>query len=80
MNARVGFRFGEMSYVVQIADGALTVSRENVDGCDLILTGEPTMVAAVVYGGAPLDSLLLEGDRKLAARFISLFELPPKAG
>ena len=40
---------------------------------------QQTTVAAVVYGGAPLGLLTVEGDRALATRFLSLFTLPPKA-
>jgi hypothetical protein len=40
----------------------------------------------VIYGGQALDALesagalTIEGDRALAARFVTLFPLPPKAG
>ena len=79
LSARIGFVFGDMSYVVSIAEGALTVARGDVAGCDAVLRGEPTTLAAVVYGGLALDSMRVEGDRKLAQRFVALFDLPPKA-
>jgi hypothetical protein len=76
--ARIGFVFGEMTYVLRIADGELTVARGPVDGCDLVFSGEPAVLAGVVYGGLPLDQMRVEGDRGLARRFVDLFELPPK--
>ena len=78
LNARVGFRFGHSGYVARLHDGEITVARGLVDGCDVVFTAAPTALAAVVYGGAPLDSVGLEGDMELAKRFTTLFPLPPK--
>ncbi|HEU4704387.1 MAG TPA: winged helix-turn-helix transcriptional regulator [Sphingomicrobium sp.] len=78
IDARIGFRFGESTYVARLHDGAIAVSRGEEDGCDLVFTAAPTALAAVVYGGAPLDSVHVEGDMALAKRFITLFPLPPK--
>ena len=78
LDARLGFVFDETPYVLTIADGSLTVARGTVEGCATIFTGAPAQLAAVVYGGAPLDTMRIDGDRVLAARFANLFELPPK--
>jgi len=78
--ARIGFRFGEAGYVAEIADGRLEARRADPDGCDLIFTAPPGDVAAVLYGGAPLDLIRFAGDPKLAQWFVSLFPLPPKVG
>jgi hypothetical protein len=40
----------------------------------------PEGLAAVIYGGAPLDSIAVEGDMEFAKRFVTLFTLPEKAG
>jgi hypothetical protein len=32
----------------------------------------------VLYGGAPIDAIKIEGDLALARRFLTLFQLPPK--
>jgi DNA-binding HxlR family transcriptional regulator len=79
LNARIGFRFDDMTYVLRIVEGALTVRRGDVQGCDAVITAEPTTLAAVVYGGLPLDNVQVHGDAKLVRRFVDLFELPPKA-
>jgi DNA-binding HxlR family transcriptional regulator len=75
----VAFRFGEMVYVARVASGAIEIRRGAAKEGAALIAGEPTDVAAVVYGGAALDLLQIEGDRKLAKRFLSLFTLPPKA-
>jgi DNA-binding HxlR family transcriptional regulator len=75
----VAFRFGEMVYVARVASGAIQIGRGAAEEGAALISGEPTEVAAVAYGGAALDLLQIEGDRKLAKRFLSLFTLPPKA-
>lgn len=80
MNARIGFRFGEASYVTTVHDGRLDVERTSVENCDLEFTGAPSDVAAVIHGGAPLEMIELKGDMELAKRFLTLFPLPPKIG
>ena len=35
-------------------------------------------IAAVVYGGRPLETIEWSGDGALAARFVTLFPLPEK--
>ena len=78
IDARIGFRFGETGYVAYLHDGEIDVSRGDPAGCDVTFTAAPTALAAVVYGGAPLDSIGVEGDIGLAKRFTTLFPLPPK--
>ena len=78
IDARIGFRFGETGYVARLHDGEITIGRGLADGCDVVFTAAPTALAAVVYGGAPLDSITVEGDMGLAKRFTTLFPLPPK--
>ncbi|MBA3511157.1 winged helix-turn-helix transcriptional regulator [Sphingomonas sp.] len=80
IDARIGFRFGESGYVARLHDGEITVERGPPDGCDVVFTAAPTALAAVVYGGAPLDSIGVEGDMELGKRFTTLFPLPPKVG
>jgi DNA-binding HxlR family transcriptional regulator len=78
LDAKIGFRFGESGYVARIHDGEITVARGVAEDCDVVLTAAPTDLAAVVYGGVPLDSIRVEGDMALAKRFTTLFPLPPK--
>lgn len=78
LDARIGFRFGETSYVATVRDGRLEVNRTKVEDCDVVFTGAPSDIAAVIHGGAPFDLIRVEGDMELARRFVKLFPLPAK--
>jgi DNA-binding HxlR family transcriptional regulator len=84
--ARIGFRLGEERYLARLEAGQIAIAAGLVEGADLILDGAPAVIAAAIYGGQPLEALeaagalRVEGDRALAARFLTLFPLPPKAG
>ena len=80
IDAKVGFRFGDASYVTWVHDGQLDVERRATEGCDLTFIGPPSAVAGVIHGGAPLETIRIEGDMDLAKRFVTLFPLPPKVG
>jgi len=75
---RVCFRFGEATYVATVQDGVLDVERRDADDCDVTFIGSPSEVAAVIHGGAPLETIRIEGDVQLARRFRTLFPLPDK--
>jgi DNA-binding HxlR family transcriptional regulator len=78
LKARIGFRFGDVGYVADISKGAIDVRREQPHAPDVLFVGEPGQIAGVLYGGAPLESVGVEGDMALAKRFVTLFPLPPK--
>lgn len=80
IDAKLGFRLGESDYVAELHDGRLDIERGPIDGCDLVFSGTPSALAAVIYGGAPFTTISIEGDMALAKRFVTLFPLPPKAG
>ena len=81
---RAGFRLGRESYKVRIADGEIAAERGAAEDADFTFEGPPPAVAAAVYGGVSIaalegeGALRLEGDREAAARFVTLFPLPPK--
>lgn len=79
LDARLGFRLGETSYAAHLQHGKLHVRRGEPAGADVVFTATPAELVAVVYGGAPLESIGVQGDIALARRFITLFPLPPKA-
>lgn len=79
MKARLGFDFGGASYIAKLRRGRLNVARRVINGCDVIFTAPPAALAGVVYGGAPLATIEVEGDQALAQRFVGLFPLPSKA-
>jgi DNA-binding HxlR family transcriptional regulator len=80
-----GFRLGEESFVVRIADDRIQPARGSADDADFTLTSTPETVAAAVYGKVPLSeleesgALKLAGDRAAAERFLTFFRLPEKA-
>ena len=76
--ARIGFRLGGASYVGTIRDGRFLVERAEPAGCDATFTASPSDLAGVLYGGAPIETVGVEGDIDLARRFTGLFPLPPK--
>ncbi len=80
MNARIGFHFGQDQYVARLKAGTIRVTRKPAQGVDAVITAEPALLAAVVYGDQPLDLIHIEGDRALVERFVTLFPLPLKVG
>jgi DNA-binding HxlR family transcriptional regulator len=80
MSAKLGFRLGEASYVANLHDNRLDVERRPAEDCDIVFTASPAMLAGVIYGGLPLETVDMEGDLGLAKRFVTLFPLPPKIG
>lgn len=83
--ATFGVRFGRENFLISIEAGKLVVSREDIDAADVTFTGAPAALGAAVYGGQELDvlaaagALTVIGDPALAAHFLTLFPLPPKA-
>ena len=80
LDARIGFHFGDIDYVATVHDGRLDVARTKAHDCDVEFTGTPSAIAAVIHGGAPFETIRVEGDMALAERFRTLFPLPPKIG
>jgi DNA-binding HxlR family transcriptional regulator len=78
IDARIGFVFGRDRYVARLRKGKLKVRKGEPEDCDLVFTANPSALAGFVYGGAPIESIGVEGDRDLALRFATLFPLPPK--
>jgi len=78
LDARIGFRFGDADYVTTLRDGRLDVGRREAVDCDVVFAGPPSAVAGVIHGGAPLETITVEGDLALARRFVKLFPLPEK--
>jgi DNA-binding HxlR family transcriptional regulator len=85
LDARIGLRLGEETFLAHLGGGRIEIARGPLDEADLVFTGTPPVLAGAIYGGQPMKALegagtlRIEGDRALAERFISLFPLPPKA-
>ena len=70
---------GEHFFWIRKKKGEIRIGRGAIDRPDLIIRGSPSDIAGYVYAGAPIASIGIEGDRKLAARLPSLFPMPSKA-
>lgn len=79
MAAKLGFRLGEATYAAVLQDGRLDVVRGPTEDCDTVFVASPAELAAVIYGGAPLETIDAAGDIQMAKRFVTLFPLPEKA-
>ncbi|MBB5709985.1 winged helix-turn-helix transcriptional regulator [Sphingomonas xinjiangensis] len=82
LSVDLGFRIGGDEFRGLIADGQLAVRRAPCVGAELGFEGEPSPLAAVFYGPAPLaDSqaagkVEVTGDLAVAQQFVDLFRLP----
>jgi DNA-binding HxlR family transcriptional regulator len=79
VDLRIGLVLNGEPFVARVRKERIRVARGPTQDCAAIITAAPEMVAAVAYGGAPAESLAIEGDVAAASRFLSLFTLPPKA-
>lgn len=79
IDTRIGFRLGRDSFVARLKKGAIKITRGPIKDCDLLFEGVPTALAAVVYGGQPLDLVEVTGSMAMAEKFVDLFPLPAKA-
>jgi DNA-binding HxlR family transcriptional regulator len=81
---RLGFVFGDDQMVVTIGGGRIEARRGEPGDCQAVVRTRPEVLAAAVYGKAPLEGLedegglTIDGDRDLFVRFIDYFHLPPK--
>lgn len=81
--ASVGFRLGEEQFLAVVNDSGIAIRRGEPAG-DVVFDTDPVTLASIVYGGRPIADaesagvLTITGDRALAARFVTLFPLPPK--
>lgn len=74
--ARVGFRLGSEEFLVLPDSGTLTIERGAPTSADVVFAGPPNQIAKVIYVGADLKSIKIEGDVAVAKRFIACFALP----
>jgi len=59
--------------------GDIRIGRGELDDPDLTIRGSPSEIASYIYAGAPISTLDIDGDRKLAAKLPGLFPMPDKA-
>ena len=70
---------GEPFFWARNKKGEVRIGRGVIDEPDLLIRGSPGEIAGYVYAGAPIESIDVDGDRKLAAKLPGLFPMPDKA-
>ena len=70
---------GEPFFWARNKKGEIRIGRGEVEDPDLIVRGSPSQIASYVYAGAPMSSIEVSGDLKLAARLPRFFPMPEKA-
>lgn len=84
IDAAIGFRFGDHAYLGRLTAAGFPIVRGSAEAADVTFAGDARALAGAVYGGVPLaaleeaGALRIEGDRRLAERFVTLFPLPEK--
>ena len=84
LDAVIGFRLGEEQFRAHLANGEIAIRRGEIADAELVFSGTPVSLAAAVYGGQPIAELekagllSVEGNGRLAERFVTLFPLPAK--
>jgi len=70
---------GEPFFWARNKKGDIRIGRGEIDNPSLTIRGTPSEIASYVYADAPLSSIEMQGDLKLAERLPSLFPMPDKA-
>jgi DNA-binding HxlR family transcriptional regulator len=84
-SATISLRLGEDQFSITIGDSHLHLTRGAAERATATLETDPQTLAALLYGGRPLDDALRTGDVTIAgetavvARFLQLFPLPEPA-
>lgn len=83
--ARIGFVLGGDAFVGEMDEEGIEIRRGTPEDADFtFVAASPLTLAGIVYGKRPIEDaeaagdLEFHGDRALAARFVTLFDLPPK--
>jgi DNA-binding HxlR family transcriptional regulator len=85
LDARVELRLGEQRFQARIADGEIEVVRDGDSPADATIATDPATLIAVLHGhrsladAAHAGDLTIDGDKRLAERFTTLFPLPAPA-
>ncbi len=82
LDLEVTLRFGDETFWLRIAEGALQLERGEADDPDAVIDTDPMTFIGVLYQGAELGAaeaagaLHIEGDREAVIKLPQLFELP----
>jgi DNA-binding HxlR family transcriptional regulator len=85
LDASYELRLGEDHFRARVADGRIAFARGPAEDPDATIATDPAALAAVLGHGRELDQaerageVTIEGDRRAAKRFLSLFPAPAPA-
>lgn len=85
LEASYELRIGEESFRAAVDGGSFEIVRGSMDKPDATIEADVGTLAALVFGGRPLEEALcsgevrIEGDRRAVERFLTLFPLPDPA-
>ena len=85
LSATYELRLAEQTFRAVVADGRFDIARGVAERPDAVVDTNPATLAALVYGGRPLEEALdsgdvrIEGDGPAVERFLGLFPLPDPA-
>jgi DNA-binding HxlR family transcriptional regulator len=75
----IAFRFGQARYWARVKDRAFEIGSGEAPDADATVICSPDDMKPILYGGAPVDMVRVEGNAGAAGRFVRMFSLPPKA-
>jgi DNA-binding HxlR family transcriptional regulator len=84
--ARIALRLDQLDFRVVVREGQIEAERGELVDADATIETDPATLIAVLHGHRPLadavggGDLRIEGDTRVAERFVRLFPLPVAAG
>jgi DNA-binding HxlR family transcriptional regulator len=79
LDATFELRLGDDRFGLTVRDRALSAARGGAEGADVVIEADPGDLAAVLWHGAPADSVTVRGDAALFRLFRALFPAPVPA-
>ena len=78
-DARIQLVLGEERFFWIREGQDIRIGRGEIERPDWVFSGSPSDIAAAVYVGLPMESVVKEGDIERARRFATFFPMPEKA-
>jgi DNA-binding HxlR family transcriptional regulator len=75
-SAEIGLRLGFDSFILKIEGGHLEIQRGSPTSAEVLIDGSISEVAAVLYGGASLETVMVTGNMLLATQFAASLAKP----
>jgi DNA-binding HxlR family transcriptional regulator len=79
LDATFSLVLGAAHFRLTVRDGRLTATRGEAETADVTIEADPGALAAVLWHGAPVEGIAVEGDAALFRLFRALFPAPVPA-